>query len=227
MQVLLGYHVLCMNMKHSDIHIAHLLQEKNKQVIEQLYDQYGAVLFGIILKIVQSHELAEDVLQESFVKIWSHGSTYDATKGTIFTWMLNIARNTAIDKLRSVNNKKKAQVNDLDQILNTESLHPSTEVSVDQIGLTELVEGLEEKYRELIDLAYFKGYTQEEITQSLGLPLGTVKSRLRIALRELRRIFCATFFISFIGLMILVADGFQSLFWKIDWVIFIIQPFFS
>jgi RNA polymerase sigma-70 factor (ECF subfamily) len=208
-------------MKQSETHIAQLLQEKNKQVIEQLYDQYGAALFGIVLKIVQSQELAEDVLQESFVKIWSNGSTYDASKGSIFTWMLNIARNTAIDKLRSGNNKKKVQVNDLDQILTSERLHPTAEVSVDHIGVTEIVDGLEEKYRELIDLAYFKGYTQEEITQSLGLPLGTVKSRLRIALRELRRIFGAPFLIGFLWAMLIVMDEVQSLFWQIDWVIFI------
>jgi RNA polymerase sigma-70 factor (ECF subfamily) len=208
-------------MKQSETHIAQLLQEKNRQVIEQLYDQYSAALFGIVLKIVQSQELAEDVLQETFVKIWSNGSTYDAAKGTIFTWMLNIARNTAIDKLRSGNNKKKAQVNDLDQILTSERLHPTAELSVDHIGVAELVDGLEEKYRELIDLVYFKGYTQEEITQNLGLPLGTVKSRLRIAMRELRRIFGAPFFIGLILVVFFVVDEVQSLFWQIDWVIFI------
>ena len=208
-------------MKQSETHIAQLLQEKNKQVIEQLYDQYGAALFGIVLKIVQSQELAEDVLQETFVKIWSNGSTFDATKGSIFTWMLNIARNTAIDKLRSGNTKKKAQVNDLDQILTSERLHPTAELSVDHIGVSEVVDGLEEKYRELIDLVYFKGYTQEEITRSLGLPLGTVKSRLRIALRELRRIFGAPFFIGFIWAMFFVVDEVQSQFWHMGWVIFI------
>jgi RNA polymerase sigma-70 factor (ECF subfamily) len=208
-------------MKQSETHIAQLLQEKNRQVIEQLYDQYSAALFGIVLKIVQSQELAEDVLQETFVKIWSNGSTYDAAKGTIFTWMLNNARNTAIDKLRSGNNKKKAQVNDLDQILTSEHLHPTAELSVDHIGVTEIVDGLEEKYRELIDLVYFKGYTQEEITQNLGLPLGTVKSRLRIAMRELRRIFGTPFFIGFIWAVFFVVDEVQSLFWQIDWVIFI------
>ena len=208
-------------MKQSETHIAQLLQEKNRQVIEQLYDQYSAALFGIVLKIVQSQELAEDVLQETFVKIWSNGSTYDAAKGTIFTWMLNIARNTAIDKLRSASNKKKVQVNNLDQILASEHLHPSAELSVDHIGVTEVVDGLEEKYRELIDLAYFKGYTQEEITQSLGLPLGTVKSRLRIALRELRRIFGAPFFIGFLWAMLIVMDQVQSQFWHMSWVVFI------
>jgi RNA polymerase sigma-70 factor (ECF subfamily) len=176
-------------MKHSEIHIVQQLREKDKQVIEQLYDQYSAVLFGIILKIVQSNEVAEDALQESFVKIWSNGSSYDSAKGTIFTWMLNIARNTAIDKVRAANGKKKAQLSDYNALLGKEGQHPSAELQIDQIGLIQVVDGLEEKYREMIDLIYFKGYTQEEISQELGMPLGTVKSRLRIAIRELRRVF--------------------------------------
>ena len=175
-------------MKNQEKNIIQGLKQQNKESIAQLYDQYGATLYGIILKIVQHEEIAKDVLQEVFVKIWKNGARYDTKKGSIFTWMLNIARNTAIDKTRSVSFRQKGKIQDLDQtVYNNTSL--TTEQNTDVIGLKSFVNGLDEKYREIIDLVYFRGYTQKEVEKHLNIPLGTVKSRVRIALRELKRIF--------------------------------------
>jgi RNA polymerase sigma-70 factor (ECF subfamily) len=175
-------------MKNQEKNIIQGLQQQNKESISQLYDQYGPTLYGIILKIVQHEEIAKDVLQEVFVKIWKNGARYDTKKGSIFTWMLNIARNTAIDKTRSASFRQKGKIQDLDQtVYNNTSL--TTEQNTDVIGLKSFVNGLDEKYREIIDLVYFRGYTQKEVEKHLNIPLGTVKSRVRIALRELKRIF--------------------------------------
>lgn len=161
------------------------LQSKDPAVVEILYEKYADTLYGIILRIVQQEDLAEDVLQDAFVKIWKNGGTYDATKGTLFTWMLNICRNTAIDKTRTVHFRKKQMIHNLEE--NVDNLGAYTyEQHIDQIGLDDAVNGLEEKYRTIIDLIYFKGFTQKEVTEQLEIPLGTVKSRVRIALRELR-----------------------------------------
>jgi RNA polymerase sigma factor (sigma-70 family) len=164
------------------------LKSKDKRAIAALYDAYAPALYGIILKIVKAEGPARDALQETFVKIWTKGSHYESSKGTLFTWMLNIARNTAIDKLRQTERANKTAWRELG-IQHSTNGHPSVELRVDYIGLQELVHDLDEKYREVIDLIYFKGYTQEEVTEELDIPLGTVKSRLRIALRELRKFF--------------------------------------
>ena len=153
-----------------------------------LYDRYSEVLYGIALKIVQSEEIASDVLQESFVKIWQNGPKYESKKGTLFTWMLNITRNTAIDKTRSSAFKSRKKIQDLDNsVYNNKQL--SEELNPEHIGLREIVEKLDEKYRNVIDLLYFQGFTQQEVMEELDIPLGTVKSRARIAIRELRKHF--------------------------------------
>ena len=168
--------------------IVSLLKQKDKEAIPILYDQYASALYGVILKIVGSQQIAEDVLQETFIKIWRNGDQYDPKKGRLFTWLLNIARNTAIDKRRSAGFKK----NSKNQLLESSVYYReglTTSNNPDHIGLRELVDGLDEKYRQILELVYFKGFTQSEVVKELNIPLGTVKSRTRIALRELRKLF--------------------------------------
>jgi RNA polymerase sigma-70 factor (ECF subfamily) len=164
------------------------LQAQDKTVVGTLYDLYGHTLYGIVLRIVRQEDLAQDVLQDSFVKIWKNGSKYDSSKGTLFTWMLNICRNTAIDKTRSANYKRQSKIHVIDQTVYN-NVDWSCEQKPDHIGLHQEVVKLEEKYREIIELIYFQGYTQQEVTEQLNIPLGTVKSRVRIGLRELRKLF--------------------------------------
>ena len=162
------------------------LKTQQQEAISYLYDRYGDALFGVILQIVRSKELAEQVLQDSFIKVWKNSGSYDRTKGRLFTWLLNISRNTAIDATRTAYFKHYQQTDDLTSLYATpaeSNIHP------DQVGLKELVGGLDEKYRILIELIYFKGYTQQEIEEELGIPLGTIKTRLRYALTELRKTF--------------------------------------
>ncbi|MEN0005465.1 MAG: sigma-70 family RNA polymerase sigma factor [Bacteroidota bacterium] len=169
-------------------HIIQLLQQNDKKAMGLLYDHYAASLYGIILKVVQSETIAQDVLQDAFIKIWQNGDKYDRSKGKLFTWLLNIARNLAIDKTRSANFRQKRKIQSLDELVITQK-GPSVENKPEHIGLGSVIAKLEEKYRIIIDLIYFQGYTQKEVEEHLGIPLGTVKSRVRIALRELRKTF--------------------------------------
>ena len=165
------------------------LQRSDRAAYEYLYDHYSAALYGVIHRIVGSEETAGDVLQEAFVKIWNGIGSYDARRGKLFTWMLNISRNMAIDKTRSkdYNNNRKNQSteNVVSQIgrMKTDGIRP------EHIGLAELVDKLDPNEKFLIDLMYFKGYTQTEIPQEYNIPLGTVKTRLRSATLNLRKIF--------------------------------------
>ncbi len=162
-----------------------LLKQRQQFAFSYLYDNYSAALHTIILNIVSDHELASDVLQEVFVKIWKQIESYDDSKGRLFTWMLNISRNASIDMVRSKAFQNSQQNREL-----TESVYDSggsTRVDTDQIGLRKIVHQLKDEYKVLIELSYFQGYTQDEISKMLGIPLGTVKTRLRSALIQLRK----------------------------------------
>ena len=172
--------------KYSESELIHLLQQRGQQVYNYLYDNYSGALLSIIYNIVKDQELSNDVLQDVFVKIWRQIDTYDSTKGRLFTWMLNIARNTAIDTVRSKGFQNSQKNREL-----TESVYVSvgtSEIQTDQIGLKKLVYQLKEDHRVLIDLSYFQGFTQDEISKMMNSPLGTVKTRLRTALIQLRTI---------------------------------------
>lgn len=172
--------------KYSESELVRLLQQRSQHVFSYLYDNYSGALLSIIYNIVKDEELANDVLQEVFVKVWRQIESYDSGKGRLFTWMLNIARNASIDTVRSKSYQNSLQNREL-----TEEVYVSagsSELQVDQIGLRKVVHKLKEEYRVLIDLSYFQGFTQDEISKMLDIPLGTVKTRLRTALIQLRGI---------------------------------------
>ncbi|MFN3793669.1 MAG: RNA polymerase sigma factor [Chitinophagaceae bacterium] len=170
--------------QYSETELVYLLKQRSESAFSYLYDNYAQSLNAVILNIVPDHDLVQDVLQEVFVKIWKQIESYDAQKGRLFTWMLNIARNAAIDLVRSKGYRKQQQSGELTD-RNAESAG-SSQVATDHIGLRKLVYQLKEEQRILVELAYFQGYTQDEIAQLLNIPLGTVKTRLRAALTQLR-----------------------------------------
>ena len=158
------------------------LRQKDNQGFSYLYDHYSAALYGVIRQIVVDAELSNDVLQETYVNIWRRIETYDENKGRLFTWMLNIARNAAIDKTRS----KGFQQTQRQVPLDGETIQPSVKAGIDDFGLKKVIHKLKDEQRLLIDLSYFQGYTHEQIAQALHIPLGTVKTRIRSALTQLR-----------------------------------------
>lgn len=154
-----------------------------------MYRNYAAVLFGVIKKVVFDEQTAEDVLQDVFVKIWNNIGQYNPEKGRIYTWMLNIARNAAIDKLRSKGEIMKSKIQTGEEIVNNVQKGMKTEQSTDTIGLKGLVAELKPEYQQIVNLAYFKGFTLDEISKTLDVPLGTVKTRMRHAMQLLREKF--------------------------------------
>ncbi len=166
-----------------------LLVSRDMKGMEILYDNYSSALYGIIHRIIQNDEMAEDVLQDAFLKIWNNFSQYDSTKGRLFTWMVNIARNQSIDKVRSkdfINHSKNQQ---LDKSVSFIDVNKQFSYNPDTIGIKEMVSKLDSEYRQIIDLIFFGGYSQSEAAEKLNIPLGTVKTRSRAAIMKLRQQF--------------------------------------
>lgn len=171
---------------YSEEELIVLLKEKNENGFHYLYDHYSGALYGIVLRIVQSKEYAEEVIQDVFVKIWNSIHQYDASKGRFYTWIINIARNTAIDYLKSKGFQNELKNQSLpDFVYNTEELS-TVNHSADYIGFNNVLESLEVDKQELINLSYYQGYTQHEISEKLKIPLGTVKTKMRNALMKLK-----------------------------------------
>ena len=162
------------------------LQEGDKKAFEELYDRYSNALYGLILRMVKEESTAKDVLQETFVKIWKNASKYNPEKAKVFTWMYQIARNTAIDKIRQLQIRSSREISSEKSNIHNISV---SGVNPDTVDLPEILNQIDEKYRHVIGALFYGGLTQKEASEQLNLPLGTIKTRLRIGLRELREIF--------------------------------------
>jgi len=151
-----------------------------------LYENFSAALYGVIERVVKDQNQAEDVLQEAFIKIWKNFAAYSPEKGRLFTWMMNICRNLAIDHVRSAQFKVSRDIQELESFVSTEKGSVRME-HLDFIGIETALKKLKPEQLNIIQLAYFQGYTQEEISEEVGIPLGTVKTRIRSALQLLRQ----------------------------------------
>jgi len=166
-----------------------LLKQKSREAFDYLYKNYSGVLYGVIRKVVFDEQTAQDVLQDVFVKIWNNIAQFSPEKGRIYTWMINIARNAAIDKLRSKGEIMKSKIHTGEDVVYNIEQGMKTEQLTDAIGLREMVAGLKPEYQTIVNLAYFKGFTLDEIAKTLDMPLGTVKTRMRQAIKTLREHF--------------------------------------
>ena len=173
--------------KYSEQELVNALQQKDQQAFSYLYDNYSAALNGLIFRMVDDRELAEDILQEVFIRIWNSFNNYDPSKGRLFTWMINLARNLTIDTMRSKGYKKQAKIHGDENSVNNISDNPKVAEVYDTIGIRKHLALLKNDQKQIIDMAYFSGLTQDEIAKSLGIPLGTVKTRMRAAIMELRK----------------------------------------
>lgn len=158
----------------------------NRTAFSVLYDRYGRAMYSVIFDITQSSEDAENLLQDAFVKVWHNIHRYDATKGRLYTWLVVIARRLALDFVRSAYFAGKQKIQNLDVAVSVESA--STEMArLEHIGVETALTQLTPNLRQVIDLQYFMGYTQQEVADETGLPLGTVKTRTRAALLLLKK----------------------------------------
>lgn len=164
------------------------LRAGDKSALSYLYDHYSAALYGIIFRIVKREEWAEEVLQDAFLKIWDRIDAYDESKGRLFTWMMNLTRNLAIDKTRSKEITRAKKTDRPHEFVNTIDKQEQTEMAVEQIGLLPVLEALPPEQKLIVEQLYLKGYTQSEVADEFGIPLGTVKTRLRLAMITLRTI---------------------------------------
>lgn len=171
-----------------EVTITRLLKQQDPEALRLIHKHYGRALMGVIGKIVQHQALAEDALQESLVKMWRAADSFDPEKGRLFTWMLNICRRTAIDKTRSKDYRIEREIQN-----ETDFVHMAAEssdgIKPDRIGLRELVDQLDPVLRQAVDMVYFQDRTHEEAAKELELPLGTLKTRVRNGIKELRKIF--------------------------------------
>jgi RNA polymerase sigma-70 factor (ECF subfamily) len=180
----LSTNILQLSQTYTEAELVALLQSRSQQGFSYLYDHYSGALYQAILAIVSDADLANDVMQEVFLNIFKRIDTYDANRSRLYTWMLNIARNAAIDMVRSKGYKQMQQNREA-----TDAVYEAgatTHIAIDHIGLRKMVGSLKQELQEVLNLAYFGGYTQDEISEMLQLPLGTVKTRIRTALKQLR-----------------------------------------
>ncbi len=153
------------------------LVAKDEDALKELYDRYSAPLYGVIIRIIRDDVLAEEVLQDCFISYWKKADSYDSDMSAPFTWMYRIAKNKALNALRDrdARTKRMAEANPIKDV--------KSEIDYDIKGL---VSQLDDQDRKMILLSFYQGYTHEEIQEIESIPLGTVKSRMRRALKNLR-----------------------------------------
>src|SRR6185436_16488237 len=164
------------------------MQRRDPQALAELYDRYGRVTFSLILRVVRDTGIAEDLVQETFLRVWNRVNGFDAQKGSIGPWLLAVARNRAIDYLRS------AVGRDRNALEYEETDPPSLYCDMEKDILASdkarkirsAIDKLPANYRQVIELAYFEGLSQTEMAERMGQPLGTVKTWVRAALKTLR-----------------------------------------
>lgn len=158
------------------------LKDQDEQALAYLYDQYAGSLMGIIIRILGNREAAEDILQRTMLKVWINIESFNSEKSSLYTWMATIARNTAIDKRRLKSFKNNQKTEPIDNVVYKKE---GVKTSTDAIDVEKLTAKLEPKYKDVIEHIYLMGYTQQETSEKLNIPLGTVKSRVRFAIKIL------------------------------------------
>ncbi len=173
---------------YNELELVAGLKAKNEKAFSYLYDNYAATLKGVIFAMVKDQNIAEDVLQDAFVKIWNNIEAYDDTKGRLYTWMRRLVSNLTLDVLKGKQFKMQQAI--VEDEMAAENINAVNNINdyINTKHLQQKLAGLGEKKNRVIKLSYFEGYTQEEIAQQLEIPVGTVKTQIRSAIMELRKI---------------------------------------
>ena len=172
-----------------DVALLKAIAGKDEKALSQLYDRYRVVLFGLLVRILNNREEAEDVLQEVFLQVWRRARDYDVDRGRPFTWLVTLARSRGIDRLRSVASRERVAAASARDPVEETSDAIADAVRSEQRGIvTSALSQLPEEQQRPLVLAYFDGLTQSEIAERLGAPLGTVKTRMRTGMLRLREV---------------------------------------
>ena len=180
--------LLAVHVTDNDEMLVVRLQRRDPKALGELYDRYGRLTYALILRVVRDAGIAEDLVQETFLRVWNRVQGFDAQKGSIGPWLLAVARNRAIDYLRSAPGRERNAL-EFD-----ETDHPAlyTDMERDLLNsdqarrVKEAMQKLSANQRQVIELAYFEGLSQTEMAEKMGQPLGTVKTWVRTALQTLR-----------------------------------------
>lgn len=176
----------------SDAEVIALIASGETRALEVLYDRYSRVVFSFAVRIVSDPQLAEEVLQEVFFRVWQQGSAFRSTRGTLITWLLSITHNLAIDEVRKRNRRPQKAESETPELVLGGVADTSTDIEEEvwlsgvRTAINTALERLPGEQRDVIELAYFRGMTQREIAEVLAQPLGTVKTRMRLGLQKLR-----------------------------------------
>ena len=164
--------------------IIDLLKRRDESGLSKLYDRYAPVLFGVIIRIVQDKGLGEEILQQTFLKIWNNIESFNPEKGSLYSWMAVIARRSALDevRLKGFINRKNVDYGVDMSALNHSSKSPLSS----NLDSNTLLNKLDHKYREVLEYVYLYGYSHRDTAEILGLPLGTIKTRIKKAMDLLR-----------------------------------------
>lgn len=172
----------------SDDALLDAIRRRDEEAIAALYDRYGRLAFGLAYRVVGERNAAEDVVQEAFLSIWRRAASFETTRGSVRTWVLSIVHHRAIDRLRGTagRTRQDAPIDDFERVLAIDD--PWREVSqvIQRESLQKAIATLPDAQRQAVELAYFDGYTQQEIATRMDVPVGTVKGRLRLAMQRLR-----------------------------------------
>ena len=173
----------------ADVELLKAVARGDEQALAQLYDSYRVILFGLLVRILNSREEAEDVLQEVFLQVWRRARDFDETRGKPFTWLVTLARSRASERLRSLGARDRvAQASVREAVEEVSDAARDTFRSEQRALVTSALSQLPEEQKRPLVLAYFDGLTQSEIAAKLGAPLGTVKTRMRAGMIKLREL---------------------------------------
>lgn len=178
----------------SDDSLLEAIRGRNEAAIGVLYDRYGRIAFGLALRVLGDRGAAEDVVQEAFLSIWRRAESFETARGSVRTWLLSIVHHRSIDRLRGTSGRRRqdAPIDDFERILAVAD--PWREVSqiIQRETLQRAISTLPDAQRQAVEMAYFDGYTQQEIATAMDVPVGTVKGRLRLAMQRLRSLLAGT-----------------------------------
>jgi len=165
--------------------IVSLLKNRDQKGLAYLYDHYSAALLGVIVRILQSEKAGEEVLQQTFLKVWENIDSYDAEKGTLFTWMCRIARNTAIDQKRLKQFQRNQNTDSFEEAIHNRK---KEFINTDSLDVDKLINCLDADHKKVLDIVYLQGYSHSQAAEKLSIPLGTVKTRVRNCILKLREL---------------------------------------
>ena len=171
----------------SELQLIQMVKNHDRAVIPILYQRFSTILYGLIVRTIGNQEDASEILQDVFLKTWQRGNQFQEDKGSLLGWMMRIAKNAALDHTRSKVVSQRSKTDQVDFLVST-GKDPKTDASTTDVGLRNVLDRMDERHRQMIDLLYYQNYTQSEVEKLLGIPLGTVKTRARAAISELRKI---------------------------------------